>query len=420
MPRTDGPFAQPRLATMPQVALAAAVTALLCTGTLITAATPVAEREDSSGSPAVDWREAEAGILENHVQLTFPDRFIKAGEAYFSRDNERIIFQAIEKPDDPDAEPDDFYAMFVADVIRDRSGSITGLDGIRRISPDGSANTCGWFDPDDPDVVIFGSTVHPPEDQDPPGYRRGTRRYQWMFPPEMNIYRVHLDDADGSPQSLVHLAGRDSAYAAECAMSADGRHMVFCSLESGRGDLFVMDMEDESITQIIEAEGYDGGPFFSPDGKRLCYRSDRAGNNLLQLYVAELEFDEDGSIVGVEREFQLTDNEHVNWAPYWHPDGRHLAYATSEVSHRQYEVFLIDADPGNLEDSSGPTRYGTNKRRITHSTGFDGLPVFDWDGEVMMWTSQRGEGGSSQIWVADFVLDLDAPKQPVRPGSQSR
>ncbi len=44
------------------------------------------------------WRQAEAGILANQVQLTFPDRFLKAGEAYFSPDDARIIFQAIEVP----------------------------------------------------------------------------------------------------------------------------------------------------------------------------------------------------------------------------------------------------------------------------------------------------------------------------------
>lgn len=367
------------------------------------------------------WKAAESGVLENHVQLTFPDRFVKAGEAYFSPDNERIIFQAVERPDDADEQPDEFFAMFVADVARDDNDRITGLENIRRISPDGSANTCGWFHPDNPNAVIFGSTLEPLQTDDEPGYQRGTGRYQWMFPPQMNIYRAHLDEADGSTDALEYLAGDDDAYAAECAISSDGRHMVYCSLESNRGDLFIMDLDDGTTTKIIEADGYDGGPFFAPDGKRLCYRSDRVGDNLLQLYVAELKFDDNGRIVGVEREFQLTNNEHVNWAPYWHPDGRHLVYATSAISHRQYEVFMVDADSGHSDsggDGDGPARYGTNKRRITHSSGFDGLPVFDWTGEIMMWTSQRGEGGSSQIWAADFVADLDPPRRS--PRSRSR
>ena len=54
--------------------------------------------------------------------------------------------------------------------------------------------------------------------------------------------------------------------------------------------------------------------------KRIVYRSDRRGNDLLQLYVADLASSmKQGSIVGIEKEYQLTDNEHVNWGPFWHP-----------------------------------------------------------------------------------------------------
>jgi hypothetical protein len=149
--------------------------------------------------------------------------------------------------------------------------------------------------------------------------------------------------------------------------------------------------------------GYDGGPFFSQDGERLCYRSDRRGNDLLQIFVAELAFDRSGNILGVEREFQLTDNLHVNWAPFWHPSGKHLVYASSEIGHDNYEVFLIDANPGI---DGGPTRYGTRRWRVTYAPKFDGLPVFNADGTKLMWTSQRSADGSSQVWLADFVMPL--------------
>src|SRR6185436_6780631 len=80
-----------------------------------------------------DWRVAEQGILEDHVQLTFSDRFIRAGESYFSPDNSKIFFQAVEQP--PAGQTaDEFYAMFVADVKRDaKSGNITGIDQIKRL-----------------------------------------------------------------------------------------------------------------------------------------------------------------------------------------------------------------------------------------------------------------------------------------------
>jgi TolB protein len=348
----------------------------------------------------------ESGALANPVQLTFADRFFKAGEAYFSPDDSRVIFQAVETPAEG-AEPAEVYSMFVGRVTRDASGRISGLASIERVSPVGSANTCGWFHPTDPNAILFASTIGKPTPGAPPGYDRQSGRYRWMFPPEMRIVRCDLREADGTAAALTPITGSGTAYTAEGSWSADGRHLIYCSLDSGQGDLFVLDTTTGRSVKLVGNDGYDGGPFFSPEGRRICYRSDRKGNHLLQLFVADLAFDENGAITGIEREYQLTDNTDVNWAPYWHPDGRHIVYATSEVGHHNYEVFLIDADPGDLPGSSGSIKYGTRRQRVTNAARADVLPVFNRDGRTMMWTSQRGAGEKSQLWVADFVMPLD-------------
>src|SRR5204863_4783088 len=131
------------------------------------------------------------------------------------------------------------------------------------------------------------------------------------------------------------------------------------------------------------ADGYDGGPFFSPDNKRICYRSDRRGDDLLQLFVADLDFDKDGVPVGSKREQALTDNPHVNWAPFWHPSGQFIVYGTSELGHTNYEVFAVEV-PGSDDVPVYPDRL--RRRRITHADGADILPVFSDDGRYMMWT----------------------------------
>ena len=76
-----------------------------------------------------DWREAERGLLENHVQLTSEARFRKAGECYFSPDGSQIIFQAIERKEDP-AHEEAFYQMYVADLVYEE-GAVTGIDRVR-------------------------------------------------------------------------------------------------------------------------------------------------------------------------------------------------------------------------------------------------------------------------------------------------
>ncbi len=374
------------------------------------------DRRASAVTEPGDWRQDEQGVLESHVQLTFPERFEKAGEAYFSPDGRRIIFQAIEAP--ARGRPaEEFYAMFVADLDRDDAGSVTGLANIRRISSPGSANTCGWFHTADPESVLFATTIGPPTESHPPGYERSSGRYRWMFPPEMRIVRTRLDAAGPRSAPLETLAGGGGAYTAEGALSPDSRHLVYCSLESGDGDIYVKDLRSGKAARITSAPGYDGGPFFSPDGKRICYRSDRLGDNLLQLYVADLAFDANGAVTGKAREYQLTDNEHVNWCPYWHPGGRHLVYSTSEMGHQNYEIFLVQADPGDLSGSTGSIRYGAGHRRVTHAEGSDVLPAFNSDGTLMMWASRRGADGSVQLWLADFVMELDRKPQAHDPSS---
>ena len=340
----------------------------------------------------------EVGTIGAPILLTDPSVFLKAGESYFDPAGKRIIFQAIEHPKKGE-EPDEDYGMYLGDLTFDESGTISGLANITRVTNEGSANTCGWFHPTNTSVIMYATTTTPLVGGDVPGYQRGSGRYRWAFPPKMNIVAHDLQSGE-----ITQLITDDEHYLAEGSWSPDGKHVVYCSLASGSGDIYITNLETNISRLIVGDDGYDGGPFFSPDGKRIVYRSDRRGNDLLQLYVAELQFDAQGVIIGIEREFQLTDNEHVNWGPFWHPNNRFVIYATSEVSHRNYELFVCDAGKGS---NGGTTRYGVRKRRITHADGFDGLPVFDATGDLLMWTSKR-ETGTSQLWVAPFLFDLDA------------
>jgi TolB protein len=356
----------------------------------------------------IDWKTAEQGILENHVQLTFADRFVKAGEAYFSPDDKRVIFQAVERMADG-SEPPGFYAMFVGDVVRSGSGAITGLSNIKLLSPPGSANTCGWFDPIDPMTVIFASTLTAPSEGDTPGYQRGSGRYRWMFPPEMRIVLCDLKKADGSAswQSWIQpILGDGKGYVAEGSTTADGKWMVYCDHSKGNGDLWILNRQNGETRPLVEAPGYDGGPFFSPDNKRICYRSDRAGNNMLQIYVADLAFDTKGHITGISAEYQVTRDANVNWCPFFHPSGKFLVFASSAASHSNYEVFAIDAGVVD-RDGVKQFRYGTNQRRVTHAAGADVLPVFSSDGKWLLWTGQRDEQKTSQLYVAEWKMPVD-------------
>lgn len=336
-------------------------TLLACAHDLTIEAPPACQLERRAVIPT---RETS---LQNIRQLTFSSMgFEKAGEAYFSTDNQTIIFQAVPKGQ----EQYQIYTMNIEEGIP------------RMVSTGKGACTCAFFRPDGKKIIFASShsdpTINTPGfDQAAPGYKREGGSYGWAFTPYMNVYEANIDGSD-----LTALT-TGPAYSAECAYSHDGSQIVFASNRSGTMNLYTMNADGSNVQQVTHTSScYNGGPFFSPDGQQIIFRADRQKADYLQIYVINA----DGS-----NERQLTDNGAVNWAPYWHPNGNVFAFTTSLHGHWQYEVYLQNI-------ATGATH------RLTCNPSFDGLPVFSNDGLKIMWTSKRGPDNSCQIFLADFTM----------------
>ena len=245
--------------------------------------------------------------LSNITQLTFPCMgFEKAGEAYFSPDGRKIIFQAV-----PIGEEN--YQIFTLDLEANE---------LVKISQEAGACTCSYFGPDGRKIIFAASPLQ--AIQASPG------QYKWDLTPFMNIYEANVDGTD--PVALTN----GPAYHAECAYSADGSHIVYASDEDGSMNIYVMKSDGTDVRQLTHTRHcYNGGPFFSPDGNKIVFRADREVSNLLQVYM----MDRDG-----ENLVQLTDNCHVNWAPFWHPSGKAIAYTTSVHGHHNYQIYLLNIE----------------------------------------------------------------------------
>lgn len=320
---------------------------------------------------AEEWKKQESPYLKNIRQLT--SGFVRAGEGYFSPDGKKIIFQAEESQfGNP------FYQIFVMDLANGR---------YDRISPGKGKTTCAYFRPDGK-KVIYASTHLDPEaaSQYEPEFRqradnkaKGIRpRYSWDFDPSMDIFEADPDG--GSLRRLTDAPGYD----AEGSYSPDGKSIVFCSQRTGSLELFIMDADGKNARRLTKAPNcYNGGPFFSPDGKRVIFRSDRKEKDRLQIYV----INSDGT-----GERCLTEKPTwVCWGPYWHPDGKHVIYAAADhgtAGRPNYDLYWLNVDTGR-------------ETRITHAPATDILPVFNAEGSKLMWTSTRD--GSSQLFLADFT-----------------
>jgi Tol biopolymer transport system component len=329
-----------------------------------------------------DATQTEERLLTNIRQVTFAVQ--RAGEGYFSQDGSLLVFQSEREADNP------FFQIYVANLA-------TG--DIRRVSPGRGKTTCGWIHPNKKDV-LFASTHHDPHarakqqaelDQRTAGEKR---RYAWDFDEHYDLFRANL-----SGKALVNLT-HTRGYDAEAAWSPDGSLIVFTSNRraytgelsdeeraafasdpSSLADIYLMKADGTEARRLTTMLGYDGGPFFSADGKKICWRRFSTDGFTAEVWTMNIDGGEP---------VQLTHLGAMSWAPYFHPSGDYVIFATNLQGHGNFELYLIDAAA-----ASQPVR-------VTYTDGFDSLPAFSPDGKTLTWTSSRTADKKAQIFFADW------------------
>jgi TolB protein len=334
----------------------------------------------------------EAKYISNVRQVT--SGFEKAGEGYFSPDAATIVYQAI-RPEYP------FYQIFTQPL----EGGTPHL-----ISTGRGRTTCAYFSPDGKQILFASSHLNPDLDaietqeraQQEEDRKSGKRRrYAWDFDPYMDIYVCDLEG-----QNRTRLTS-EYGYDAEGAYSRDGKLIAYCHAEETPAtnaagaeppprnpDIYVMNADGSGKRRITSAPGYDGGPFISPDGQWIAFRTDRLKPEYLQIHV-----------IGVDgqNEVVVTNQpDRISWAPYWHPTKPWLIWTSADHSDPRarpnYDLFVM---PYQVVDGKFVPGEVT---RITDSPAADVLPVFSPDGNRVMWTSTRTADGTSQLFIADVKL----------------
>jgi TolB protein len=123
--------------------------------------------------------------------------------------------------------------------------------------------------------------------------------------------RIYVLPLAGGRPSLVTEKGPSYLH----GWSPDGRRLGYCAERAGQYDIYTIAVEGGEETQLTNLPGLDDGPEYSPDGKYIWFNSTRTG--LMQVWRMET----DGS-----NPTRVVQEDANCWFPHVSPDGKWVVY----------------------------------------------------------------------------------------------
>jgi Tol biopolymer transport system component len=192
----------------------------------------------------------------------------------------------------------------------------------------------------------------------------------------------------GDPEARLTTATPDDG---QSAWSPDGRRIAFKSRRDRNNELYVMAWDGSGQTRLTDSFRIsEGQPAWSPDGRRLLYRQ-TADNPIVQN--ADIwQIDVNPANPNPRPVLQRTGDERY---PSFSPDGTRIAFRgdLDLTDHSgDEELFAMNAD-------------GTNVVQLTRNAVFDSGPAYSPDGTEIVFESARDSGNALALDV--YVMDAD-------------
>ena len=161
-------------------------------------------------------------------------------------------------------------------------------------------------------------------------------------------------------------------------IAPDGETLVFATTRNAEHpDIFLKNVQGSALTQLTGDPADDIQPRFSPDGRRVVFASNRAGNWDIWM------INRDGT--GLT---QLSDDRTDEVAPCWTPDGTGIAYSLWGHGSRQWEIWTLAVDKPGV------------RRFLT----FGMFPAWSPDGTRVAFQRARQRGSR---WFSVWTIELD-------------
>ena len=153
----------------------------------------------------------------------------------------------------------------------------------------------------------------------------------------IHIYDLESNELEGSLQFKDLIAVYSPTW------SPEGNKIAFSSItRSGFNDIYVFDLEQESLERLTDDIYDERNPSWSPDGRYIAFSSDRTSTGdrgAYNLFVFDLE----------KRNISyITHGAHHDFSPHWSPDGEYLLFTSARKDstgrYGAQNIWAIDFD----------------------------------------------------------------------------
>jgi len=211
------------------------------------------------------------------------------------------------------------------------------------------------------------------------------------FAGNWQIYKLHRKT--GAMTRLTHT----DTNADFPVFSPDGKQIAFGVEEGETSNIWLINADGSELKQLTHSQGKRNiHPFWSADGSRLLFNSNRENTDGFALY----SMNSDGS-----NQTLLSKPDEMRTFASWSPDGKKILFVKWWNDWKNRDVFVMNAD-------------GSNEINLSkNADAKDGWPTWFPDGERVVFSSDRD--GHYQIYSADVhgksVKKLiDSPHSDVR------